>query len=57
MGDVHTILQEELKLLARIRVRQGKTQVWNRGGSRPTGAGGLTRAAQEVRPGAHCPER
>ena len=36
MGDVHTILQEELKLLARIRVHQGKTQAWNRGGSRPT---------------------
>ena len=36
VGDVHTILQEELKLLARIRVHQGKTQVWNRGGSRPT---------------------
>ena len=50
MGDVHTILQEELKLLARIRVHQGRSQVWNRGGSRPTGADALTRA-QEVRPG------
>ena len=50
MGDVHTILHEELWARARIRVHQGRSQVWNRGGSRPTGADALTRA-QEVRPG------
>ena len=52
VGDVHTISQEKPGAHARIRVPQGKTQVWNSGGSLPTGADALTRAAQEVRPGA-----
>ena len=56
VGDVHMILQEELRARARIRVHQGKTQVWNSGGSRPTSADALTRA-QEVTPRAHCLER
>ena len=50
--DVHKIMKDELWAHARIRVHQGKTQVWNRGGTRPTGVDALTRAAQAVRPGA-----
>ena len=48
---VHTIVKEELWAHARI-VHQGKTQVWNSGGSRPTGVDAMTRAAQEVTLGA-----
>ena len=35
--EVHRVLQEELWAHARIRIHDGKTQLWNRGGSEPAG--------------------
>ena len=37
---------------ARIHLHHGKTQVWNRGGTEPSGMEVLTQAAQAVKPGA-----
>ena len=36
-GDVHKILQEELWRHAKIQVHHGKTKMWNRSGTTPTG--------------------
>ena len=43
VGDVHTILQEAQGAF-QDQGASRQTQVWDRGGSRPTGAGALTRA-------------
>ena len=46
VSDVHVALQEELWAHSRIQVHQGKTQLWNRLGSPPSGWQALTAAAR-----------
>ena len=46
IGPIYTTLQQHLYSYARIRVRGGKTQVWNRAGIRPRGCEALDRIAQ-----------
>ena len=50
MLAVFTILQAELWRLSRIRVHDGKTQVWNASGLRPEGRDFLDRAGRAVNP-------
>ena len=50
--EVHRVLQEELWAHARIRIQNGKTQLWNRGGSEPAGVAEFTFAARLVEPDA-----
>ena len=47
---VYTILQAELWRHSRIRVHDGKTQVWNASGLRPDGCDILDRAGRAVNP-------
>ena len=51
-GDVHKILQEELWRHAKIQVHHGKTKMWNRSGTTPTGVEELTASARVVDPDA-----
>ena len=46
VSDVYVALQEELWAHSRIQVQQGKTQLWNRSGSPPSGWQALTAAAR-----------
>ena len=50
VSEVYATLQTELWRHSRIRVHDGKTQVWNRGGIRPPGCDALDRAARAVNP-------
>ena len=55
---VYNLLQAELWRHARIRVHDGKTQVWNKSGMRPRGCDTIDRAARATNPcggGQHCP--
>ena len=48
---LHAVI-EELWARARIHLNHSKTQVWNRGGTEPSGVEALTRAARVLLPGA-----
>ena len=48
VGDVHTIIGQELWRHAKISVHHGKTKVWNRGGTCPDACAALTEAARMV---------
>ena len=50
VAPVYALLQQELWRHARIRVHDGKTQVWNRAGLRPAGCDVLDRAARAMDP-------
>ena len=50
VAPVFTLLQQELWRHARFRVHDGKTQVWNSTGLRPTGCDMLDRAARAMDP-------
>ena len=50
VGDVHTIVGQELWRHAKISVHHGKTKVWNRGGTCPDACAVLTEAARMVDP-------
>ena len=52
VSEVHAILAQELERHAHIRLHLGKTQIWNRGGTVPTGVAELTAAARRVKPDA-----
>ena len=52
VSEVHAILAQELERHAHIRLHLGKTQIWNRGGTVPTGVAELTAAARQVKPDA-----
>ena len=50
VAPVYALLQQELWRHARIRVHDGKTQVWNSAGLRPAGCDTLDRAARAMDP-------
>ena len=50
VGDVHTIVGQELWRHAKISVHHGKSKVWNRGGTCPDACAVLTEAARMVDP-------
>ena len=50
VSQVYAALQEELWRHARIRVHDGKSQVWNSSGTRPEGCDVLDRAARAMDP-------
>ena len=50
VSQMYVILQQELWRHARIRVHDGKTQVWNSSGNRPEGCDTLDRAARAIDP-------
>ena len=52
VDGAHVAVEEELWSHARIHLHHGKTQVWNRGGTEPSGMEVLTQAARAVKPGA-----
>ena len=52
VGDVHSILQQELFFHAHISIHQGKTKVWNREGLEPPACARLQAAAILVTPDA-----
>ena len=52
VSEVHAILAQELERHAHIRLHLGKTRIWNRGGTVPTGVAELTAAARRVKPDA-----
>ena len=63
VGPIYAVLQEHLYGYARIRINGGKTQVWNRGGTRPEACDVLEQIAQSLDPDAqvwrgppHLPE-
>ena len=49
VGAVFAIVEQEMQARAHIRMRHGKTQVWNRGGVVPNGIEELTTAARLVK--------
>ena len=51
-GNAHKILQEELWRHAKIQVHHGKTKMWNRSGTTPTGVEELTASARVLDPDA-----
>ena len=48
--EVHRILGEELWQHSRIRIKAGKTQIWNRGGHVPSGYETLLNQARAINP-------
>ena len=50
VSAIYAILHEELWRHARIRIHDGKTQVWNRSGNRPVGCDVLDRAVRALDP-------
>ena len=63
VGPIYAVLQELLYAHARIRINGSKTQVWNRGGTRPAACDVLEQIAQSLDPDAqvwrgppHLPE-
>ena len=52
VDGAHVAVEEELWSHTRIHLHHGKTQVWNRGGTEPSGMEVLTQAARAVKPGA-----
>ena len=49
---LHAVIVEELGARACIHLNHSKTQVWNRGGTEPSGVEVMTRAARLSKPGA-----
>ena len=56
VSEVHSILEEELWRHARIRIHQGKTKMWNKGGFAPAGWEDLE-ARAHCCPRRNCVER
>ena len=52
VSHIYATLQDHLYSYARIRINGGKTQVWNRGGTRPSGCDVLEHIAQTINPNA-----
>ena len=52
VSPIHATLQDHLYSYARIRIHGRKTQVWNRGGTRPSGCDVLEHIAQIINPNA-----
>ena len=52
VGPIYAVLQEHLYAYARIRINGCKTQVWNRGGTRPPACNVLEQIAQSLDPDA-----
>ena len=50
VGEVYYLLQDALFLHAHIRLHSGKTQVWNKSGTRPQACDALERVARTVNP-------
>ena len=52
VGPIYAVFQEHLHAYARIRINGGKTQVWNRGGTRPEACDVPEQIAQSLDPDA-----